>query len=186
MWCGPLFLQVFTTQLNSTTTRVHISELGSEDQRYDGAMALAAAAVGGFLVVARTLLRNKQLERMLSLLANGDIDIKFVIKDRETTGTKHKHKASKVGVWKVEQPNGAPQPFSDTIWGGVTRDFMTLLCWVPESVMASIIHEADLVALSQKAKGTVVNSEQQSNRAALAYCWELIYLLKSYCLGPFH
>ncbi len=49
MWRGPLFLQVFASQLNVTSSRVSIPELGSETQGYTGAMALAAAAVGGAL-----------------------------------------------------------------------------------------------------------------------------------------
>jgi hypothetical protein len=46
MWRGPMFLQIFASQLNATSSRVSISELGSEIQGYEGAMALAAAAVG--------------------------------------------------------------------------------------------------------------------------------------------
>jgi hypothetical protein len=49
MWRGPIFLQVFASQLNGTSSRVSIPELGSETQGYKGAMALAAAAVGGVL-----------------------------------------------------------------------------------------------------------------------------------------
>ncbi|KAN0130534.1 hypothetical protein V8E53_009217 [Lactarius tabidus] len=153
MWRGPLFLQVFVSQLNATTSRVPIPELGSETQLYDGAMALAAAAV----------------ERTLTLIANGEIDIKLVVEDKEPTGSKRKRKSSKTSVWKVEQPNGPPQPFSDTLWGGATRDFMTSLGRVPHAAMNSIIDEASSVAMSQKAKPTPVNSEQQSDRAALAF-----------------
>ncbi len=47
MWRGPLFLQVFASQINATSSRVIIPELGSESQGYQAAMALAAAAVGG-------------------------------------------------------------------------------------------------------------------------------------------
>jgi hypothetical protein len=45
MWRGPLFLQVFTSQLNVTSSRISIAELGSETQGFGAAMALAAAAV---------------------------------------------------------------------------------------------------------------------------------------------
>jgi hypothetical protein len=169
MWRGPLFLQVFVSQLNATTSRVPIPELGSETQLYDGAMALAAAAVSGFPIVAFEILRIGQVERTLTLIANGEIDIKLVVEDKEPTGSKRKRKSSKTSVWKVEQPNGPPQPFSDTLWGGATRDFMTSLGRVPHAAMNSIIDEASSVAMSQKAKPTPVNSEQQSDRAALAF-----------------
>ncbi|KAI9431350.1 hypothetical protein H4582DRAFT_2085196 [Lactarius indigo] len=66
MWCGPLFLQVFASQFNATTSRVVVQELDSETQGYVGAMALAATA----------------LERTLTLLVNGEIDIKLVIEDK--------------------------------------------------------------------------------------------------------
>ncbi|KAN0129925.1 hypothetical protein V8E53_012251 [Lactarius tabidus] len=129
------------------------TELGSEVHGYNGAMALAAAA----------------LERTLSLVANGEIDIKLVIEDREALGTKRKHKASKTSVWKVEQPNGTPQPFLDTLWGGATHDFMTSLRRVPHGAMVMIIEEAELVATSHKAKATAADSEQQSDHTALAF-----------------
>jgi hypothetical protein len=115
------------------------------------------------------LLRNRQLERTLSLVANGEIDIKLVIEDREALGTKRKHKASKTSVWKVEQPNGTPQPFLDTLWGGATHDFMTSLRRVPHGAMVMIIEEAELVATSHKAKATAADSEQQSDHTALAF-----------------
>lgn len=54
MACGVahFFLQVFASQINSTTSRVvDIPELHSENQNYIGAMALVAAAVGGFSIV---------------------------------------------------------------------------------------------------------------------------------------
>ncbi|KAN0136758.1 hypothetical protein V8E53_005528 [Lactarius tabidus] len=153
MWCGPLFLQVFMSQLNATTSRIPIPELGSETQFYDGAITLAAAVV----------------ECTLTLIANGEIDIKLVIEDKEPMGSKCKHKSSKTSVWKVEQPNGPPQPFSDTLWGGATRDFMTSLGCVPHAAMNTIIDKASSVAMSQKAKPMPVNSEQQSDRAALAF-----------------
>ncbi|KAH9061853.1 hypothetical protein EDB83DRAFT_2520289 [Lactarius deliciosus] len=66
MWRDPLFLQVFASHLNATTSRVIVTELDSETQGYKGAMGLAAAA----------------LERTLTLLANGEIDIKLVIEDK--------------------------------------------------------------------------------------------------------
>ncbi|KAF8262449.1 hypothetical protein EI94DRAFT_1704767 [Lactarius quietus] len=100
MWHSPLFLQVFISQLNTTTSHIPcITELGSETQFYDGAMALAAAAV----------------ECTLTLIVNGEIDIKLIIEDRESMGSKHKHKSSKTSVWKVKHPNGPPQPFLDTL-----------------------------------------------------------------------
>ncbi|KAH8995507.1 hypothetical protein EDB86DRAFT_2829421 [Lactarius hatsudake] len=115
MWHGPLFLQVFASHLNATTSRIIVTELDLETQGYEGAMGLAAAA----------------LEHMLTLLANGEIDIKLVIEDKVSTGIKHKHKETKTAVWKVEQCNGAPQPFLDGLWGGVTCEFMLLLGQVP-------------------------------------------------------
>jgi hypothetical protein len=169
MWCGPLFLQVFMSQLNATTSRIPIPELGSETQFYDGAITLAAAVVSGFLIVAFEILRIRQVECTLTLIANGEIDIKLVIEDKEPMGSKCKHKSSKTSVWKVEQPNGPPQPFSDTLWGGATRDFMTSLGCVPHAAMNTIIDKASSVAMSQKAKPMPVNSEQQSDRAALAF-----------------
>ncbi len=47
MWCGPLFLQVFASQINTTSSYIIIPELGSESQGYQAAMALAATVVGG-------------------------------------------------------------------------------------------------------------------------------------------
>ncbi|KAF8264898.1 hypothetical protein EI94DRAFT_1805130 [Lactarius quietus] len=127
MWCGPLFLQVFVSQLNATTSCIScITELGPETRFYDGSMALAVAAV----------------ERTLTLIANGEIDIKLVIEDRESMGSKCKRKSSKTSVWKVKQPNGPPQPFLDTLWGGATCDFMTLLRCVPHDAMNMIIDKA--------------------------------------------
>lgn len=45
MWHGPLFLQTLAYQFNATASRVPIPKLGSESQGYEGAMAIAAAAV---------------------------------------------------------------------------------------------------------------------------------------------
>ncbi|KAH8985961.1 hypothetical protein EDB86DRAFT_3083187 [Lactarius hatsudake] len=158
MWCGPLFLQVFASHLNATTSRVIVTELDSETQGYEGAMGLAAAA----------------LERMLTLLANGEIDIKLVIEDKVSTGIKRKHKATKTAVWKVEQCNGPPQPFSDRLWGGATREFMSLLGQVPHNAMETILYDARLVATNQKArtsKATAPSENKQlfSECAALAF-----------------
>ncbi|KAI9438747.1 hypothetical protein H4582DRAFT_2076375 [Lactarius indigo] len=157
MWRGPLFLQVFASQFNATTSRVVVQELDSETQGYVGAMALAAAA----------------LERTLTLLVNGKIDIKLVIEDKVSTGTKCKRKATKTAVWKVEQPNGPPQPFSDTLWGGATREFMLLLDQVPRNAMETILYEARLVATNQKArssKATMPPDEQLfGERATLSF-----------------
>ena len=118
------------------------------------------------------LLRTGQLERALTLLANGKIDIKLVMEDKETTGTKRKRKAAKNAMWKVEQPNGPPQPFSDTLWGGATREYMSVLRQVPRDAMATIIYEANLVASNHKAKtakGMVPPEQLHSERAALAF-----------------
>ncbi|KAH9016478.1 hypothetical protein EDB84DRAFT_1443111 [Lactarius hengduanensis] len=163
MWRGPLFLQVFASQFNATTSRIVIPELDSETQGYEGAMALAAAA----------------LERTLTLLANGEIDIKLVIEDKEATGTKRKRKATKTAVWKVKQPNGPPQAFSDTVWGGVTREYMSILGQVPGNAMATILYDARmvavLVAVNQKVKTpkamapSSANDQLFSERAALAF-----------------
>ncbi|KAH9023451.1 hypothetical protein EDB85DRAFT_1894781 [Lactarius pseudohatsudake] len=159
MWRGPLFLQVFASQFNATTSRIVIPELDSETQGYEGAMALAAAA----------------LERTLTLLANGEIDIKLIIEDKEATGTKRKRKATKTAVWKVEQPNGLPQAFSDTVWGGVTREYMSILGQVPGNAMATILYDARMVAVNQKAKTpkamapSSANDQLFSERAALAF-----------------
>lgn len=46
MWRGPLFLQTLAYQFGATASRVPIPNLGSERQGYEGAMAIAAAAVG--------------------------------------------------------------------------------------------------------------------------------------------
>ncbi|KAI9432780.1 hypothetical protein H4582DRAFT_2083171 [Lactarius indigo] len=158
MWRGPLFLQVFASQFNATTSCVVVQELDSETQGYVGAMALAAAA----------------LERTLTLLVNGEIDIKLVIEDKVSTGTKCKRKVTKTTVWKVEQPNGPPQPFSDTLWGGATREFMLLLDQVPRNAMETILYEAWLVATNQKArssKATMPPDEQIfGERATLSFC----------------
>ncbi|KAH9071089.1 hypothetical protein EDB83DRAFT_2517683 [Lactarius deliciosus] len=158
MWRGPLFLQVFASHLNATTSRVIVTELDSETQGYEGAMGLAAAA----------------LERTLTLLANGEIDIKLVIEDKVSTGIKRKRKATKTAVWKVEQCNGPPQPFSDGLWGGATREFMSLLGQVPRNAMETILYDARLVATNQKArtsKATAPSENEQlfSERAALAF-----------------
>ncbi|KAI9436909.1 hypothetical protein H4582DRAFT_2058381 [Lactarius indigo] len=122
-------------------------QLDSETQGYVGAMALAAAA----------------LECMLTLLVNGKINIKLVIEDKVSTGTKCKRKATKTAIWKVEQPNDPPQPFSDTLWGGATCEFMLLLDQVPRNAMETILYEAQLVATNQKArssKATMLPDEQ--------------------------
>ena len=169
--CGVAHFFYKSSLRNSSRLRlVSISQSWALRVRtHDGAMALAAAAVGGFSIVICKQLIIVQLERTLTLIANGEIDIKLVIEDRDATGNKRKRKASKTSVWKVEQPYGAPQPFSDTLWGGATCDFMTLLHRVPKDAMARIIDEASLVVKSQKTKATVVNSEQQSDRAALSF-----------------
>lgn len=157
----PTFLQVFASQFKSSLAHVCIQELGTESQNCNGAMALAVTTVSAFSVVACKQLMIVQLKCTLSLISNGDIDITLVTKDRETTGSKHKCKSSKTKVWKIKQPNGTPQPFSDTLWGGVTHDYMTSWCQVPQDAMAKIIDEVDLVVKSQKTKAaTVVNSEQ--------------------------
>ncbi|KAH9046396.1 hypothetical protein EDB83DRAFT_2523389 [Lactarius deliciosus] len=158
MWRGPLFLQVFASHLNATTSRIIVTELDSETQGYEGAMGLAAAT----------------LERTLTLLANGEIDIKLVIEDKVSTGIKRKRKATKTAVWKVEQCNGPPQPFSDGLWGGVTCKFMSLLGQVPRNAMETILYDARLVATNQKArtsKATAPSENEQlfSERAALAF-----------------
>jgi hypothetical protein len=113
-----------------------------------------------------------QLERTLTLLANGEIDIKLVVENKESTGTKRKRKPTKTTTWKVEQPNGPPQPFSDTFWGAATRDYMTSLRKVPSDALALIISEAKTVAMSHKARtsrGTVPSDEPCSERASLAF-----------------
>jgi hypothetical protein len=46
MWRGPFFTQVFASHFNATASRVPVPALASESQGYEGAMALAAAAVG--------------------------------------------------------------------------------------------------------------------------------------------
>jgi hypothetical protein len=104
---------------------------------------------------------------------NGEIDIRLcVTEDKEITSNKRKHKVSKEPVWKLEQPSGPPHPFSDTHWGGATRDYMSLLDEVPPDAMETIMYEARLVAASQKArtsKATVPSKKMHSGRAALAF-----------------
>jgi hypothetical protein len=117
------------------------------------------------------VLTSRQLERTLTLLANGEIDIRLVVEDKETTGTKRKRKTTKSAAWKVEQLNGPPQPFSDTPWGDVTREYMSALQRVPRDAMATIIYEARLAAaMNHKArassKGTV---SEHGQRATLAF-----------------
>jgi hypothetical protein len=120
------------------------------------------------------MLRSWQLERTLTLLANGEIDINFVIEDKETTGHKRKRTAAKKAVWKLEQLSAGPaQPFSDALWGEATREFMShLINEVPPDAMSIIVYEAKLVAQSQKAKTSkvMVPSENvYSERAKLAF-----------------
>jgi hypothetical protein len=174
MWRGPHFVQVLASHFNATTLHVLIQELNSESQRCDGAMALAAAAVGEAILDPCVLsLSIGQLEHTLTLIANGEIDIRLVVENKETTGTKHKHKPTKTMMWKVEQPNGPPQPFSVTFWGAATRKYATSLCKVPSDVMASIISEARTIALAHKARtsrGQVLSDEPCSERASLAFC----------------
>ncbi|KAF8267184.1 hypothetical protein EI94DRAFT_1802120 [Lactarius quietus] len=155
MWCGPLFLQVFASHFNAISSRVPIPELGSESQAYHGAMALAAAAT----------------ERMLNLVANHKVDIQFFIKDKEFTGTKCKHRASKAIVWKVVQLNGPPQLFLDFHWGGATCDFMVSLEWVPHNAMARIVEEVKSVVACHKARPqrSMAQSELKSERASLTF-----------------
>jgi hypothetical protein len=52
MWCGPLFIPVFASHFLATANHVAIPDLDTESQGYEGAMALAAAAVCGVLIVA--------------------------------------------------------------------------------------------------------------------------------------
>jgi hypothetical protein len=106
------------------------------------------------------------------LLANGEIDIKFVTEDKETTGNKRKRKASNAGVWRVEPLNGPPQPFSDNHWGSATRNYMLLLSQVPCNAMATIMYEARSVAASQKARVSkaTIPSHRDSERAGLGFC----------------
>jgi hypothetical protein len=117
------------------------------------------------------VLRTGQLERTLNLLANGEIDIKFVTEDKETTGNKHKHKASNAGAWRVEPLNSPPQPFSDNHWGSATCDYMLLLSQVPCDAMATIMYEARSVATSQKARVSkaTIPSHHDSERASLGF-----------------
>ncbi|KAF8257622.1 hypothetical protein EI94DRAFT_1817313 [Lactarius quietus] len=155
MWHGPLLLQVFASHFNAISSRVPIPELGSKSQGYNGAMALAAAAI----------------ERMLNLVANCEINIRFFIKDKESTGTKCKRRPSKAMVWKVVQLNGPPQPFSDFLWGGATRDFMSSLEQVPHDAMTRIVEEAKSVAACHKARApkSTVHSACHSECATLAF-----------------
>lgn len=115
-----------------------------------------------------------QLERTLTLLANGDIDIRLVAEERETTGSKRKRKSTKTAVWKVEQLNGPPQPFSDMPCGGATREYMSVLRQVPHDAMATIVYEARLAAaMCHKArassKGTTSTEQPRGERATLAF-----------------
>jgi hypothetical protein len=111
-----------------------------------------------------------QLERTLTLLANGEIDIKLVTEVRESTGTKRKRKAVKSTTWKVEQLGGPPQAFSDTLWGGATRDYMAVLRQVPPEAMASIIADARSIATNHRARCSTIQSEQpRSERAGLTF-----------------
>lgn len=115
------------------------------------------------------MLRTGQLERTLTLLANSEIDIRLVIEEKETTGTKRKRKTSNTAVWRVEQLNGPPQPFSDSHWGCATRDYMDLLTQVPPDAMATIMYEARLVATRQKARSSKTIVPSQGKRASLGF-----------------
>lgn len=113
-----------------------------------------------------------QLERTLTLLENGEIDILLVTEEKETTGSKRKRKWSKTSVWKVEQPNGPPASFSVASWGKATREYMSALRGVPPDAMARIISEAKSVAMMQKSKtvkASVPSEEMCTERATLAF-----------------
>jgi hypothetical protein len=114
-----------------------------------------------------------QIERVLTLLLNGEIDIRLIVEDKEATGTKRKRKTlagDPTSVWKVEQLGGPPQPFSDALWGRATRDFMVVAGKVPDEAILNIISEARAVAENHKArssKGTAPSSS--SERANLVF-----------------
>jgi hypothetical protein len=99
---------------------------------------------------------------------DGEIDIQLVVEDKESTGTKRKRKTTKTHVWKVEQLNGPLQPFSDTLWGNATREYITLLGEVPPEAMTDIISEARVIAKNRASKGTV-SEEPRSERATLTF-----------------
>jgi hypothetical protein len=65
MWRGPLFLQVFASHLNGTASRFPSPELNSEDHSYQGAMALAAAAVCGIHLFIFLVLTTSSLNALL-------------------------------------------------------------------------------------------------------------------------
>jgi hypothetical protein len=117
------------------------------------------------------VLGTGQLEQTLNLLANGEIDIKFITEDKETTGNKCKHKASNAGAWRVEPLNGPPQPFSDNHWGSATHDYMLLLSQVPCDAMAIIMYEVRSVTASQKARVSkaTIPSHHDSKHAGLGF-----------------
>ncbi len=109
------------------------------------------------------------------MLLNGEIDIRLgVVEANETTGNKRKRKISKAPEWKLEQPNGPPQPFSGPRWGDATRDYMLLQSKVPIDAMATIMYEARLVAACQKARTSNATEPSKKmpvhgERAALAF-----------------
>lgn len=82
-----------------------------------------------------SLLTIRQLERTLTLLVTGEIDIIRVIEDKDTTGAKRKRRSTKMFEWKLEQLNGPPQPFSVAFWGEETRFFLSSLDNVPSDAM---------------------------------------------------
>ena len=85
-------------------------------------------------------------------------------------GKKRKRQESKP-TWKLQQPNGPPQSFSVSNWGGATADYMVLLEDVPADAMQTILHEARLVANGQKKRTSTatVQSRGQGKRAALRF-----------------
>ena len=118
--------------------------------------------------------RMQQLECTLNLIMDQEIDIKIPMNDTETTGTKHKQKASR--MWKLVQLNGSLRSLSDYFWGDVTHDYMVSLRQVPPDAMKEIVKEAKSIMESQRARTskTIVlstggNERCHGERANLAF-----------------
>ena len=152
MFHGPMFLQIFAMQFTATSSCVLMLELHSETQGYMGAMAIAAATVRGLPIFVFLVHRTWRLKHTLTLLANGEIDIKIVIEDKDTLSHKCKHMPKKKAMWKLKRLNSPAQPFSDALWGQATCKYMLLLGTVPPKAMSTIIHNAKLVMDSLKVK----------------------------------
>lgn len=122
-----------------------------------------------FLYHSFYVLTIAQLERTLTFLANGEIDIELVEEEREFTSNKRKRKPVTITSWKVVLLNGGPlQSFSDLHWGGATRDYMAALNDVPPDAMARIVSEAKVFA-NRKVKRNVPFETPRSERADLTF-----------------